>query len=130
MRTDPASRRSGTILVIDDEEFIRIISEAMLLKAGFAVLTASNGAEGVQAFRDHADEILAVLLDATMPHMDGHVVFREIQAVRNDVKVTLTSGFNKQHATKGFTGARLAGFIQKPYSMDQLISKLDQVLKS
>jgi len=64
-------RGSGTILVVDDEEGVRIVATKALEKCGFTVLTATNGREGLAIFTQHASEIAAVLLDMAMPHMSG-----------------------------------------------------------
>jgi len=122
------SRPAGTILVVDDEEAIRRLTERWLRSAGFAVLTAADGPEAVKVFREHADEIAAVLLDMTMPGMDGEATFRELRKVRPDVRVILSSGYGETHASERFTGLGLAGFIQKPYVHEKLIAKLTRVL--
>lgn len=110
----------GTVLVVDDEETIRVTASMMLENFGFTVLTAQDGEMGVQMFREHQDEISAVLLDMTMPKMNGEECFRELRAVDPHVVVILSSGYNQQDATNRFAGKGLAGFIQKPYLPDAL----------
>lgn len=80
-------------------------------------------------FRTHADEITAVLLDLTMPHMSGEEVLRAIRTIRSDVRVILSSGYNEQDTISQFQGKGLAGFIQKPYQTMKLIEKLCEILK-
>ncbi|MCP4714259.1 MAG: PAS domain-containing protein, partial [Deltaproteobacteria bacterium] len=70
---------SGTILIVDDEETILAVGRRYLEKKGFSVLTALDGREGVEVFQEHAAEIVCVILDLTMPHMDGEETFREIR---------------------------------------------------
>jgi len=82
---------------------------------GFTVLTAQDGEVGVQVFREYQDEISAVLLDMTMPKMDGEECYRALRTIDPDVTVILSSGYNQQDATNRFAGKGLAGFIQKPY---------------
>ncbi|MDX8397304.1 MAG: PAS domain S-box protein [Mariprofundaceae bacterium] len=106
---------SGTVLIVDDEETIRATASMMLTAVGFDVLTAKDGVEGVEMFKLHQDDIDVVLLDMTMPRMDGEEVFREIRGIDPQVKVILSSGYNQQDATNRFVGKGLAGFIQKPY---------------
>lgn len=115
---------SGTILIVDDEETIRATASMMLEEIGFDVLTAKDGLEGVEVFEKHQGEIRAVLLDMTMPKMNGEEVFRKIRGIQPDVKVILSSGYNQQDATNRFAGKGLAGFIQKPY----MPSKLQKIL--
>ena len=118
----------GTILIVDDEETIRAVGKSMLEKVGFKVLTACDGREGVEVFAQHADEICAVLLDMTMPHLNGEEAFREMRRIRADVRVILSSGYNEVDATGRFAGKGLAGFIQKPYPIEALVSKLATIL--
>ncbi len=118
----------GTVLIVDDEERIRVVIKKMLGRMGFDVLTASDGGEGVEVFREHADEVVCVLLDLTMPHMDGEETFREMRRIRPDVKVILCSGYSMHSITQRFAGKELAGFIQKPYKMAALKEKLIAVL--
>ena len=122
-------RGSGTVLLIDDEEIVRSVTRKMIEQLGFRLLTAADAREGVDLFRQHADEIDLVLLDMTMPHMSGDEVYREIRRISPQAKVILSSGYNEQEATSRFTSKGLAGFIQKPYGLDKLREKLREVLE-
>ena len=104
------------------------MGKQILERMGFSVLTAPDGREALKVFREHADEIVCVLLDLTMPHMDGEEAFREMRYLHPDVTVILCSGYNEQDATQRFAGKGLAGFIQKPYNMAVLREKLVEVL--
>jgi len=119
---------SGTILIVDDEETIRETAAMMLEDAGFETLTAVDGLDGVEVYRQHQHEIVAVLLDMTMPKMDGQSCFTELKQINKDVKVVLSSGYNEQEATSRFAGQRLGGFIQKPYHPDALQDKIREVI--
>jgi PAS domain S-box-containing protein len=121
-------RGSGTVLIADDEEAVCAVGKQMLERLGFSVLTARDGREAIDVFREHADEIVGVLLDLTMPHFDGEQTFREIRRMRSDIPVVLSSGYNMQDATQRFAGKGLAGFIQKPYNLAALRKKLMEVL--
>jgi CheY-like chemotaxis protein len=125
---DQAWRGRGTVLIADDEESVRTVGQQMLTRMGFDVLTASDGRQAVDMFRDHADKIVCILLDLTMPHLDGEQAFGELRRVRADVRVILCSGYNEQDATQRFVGKGLAGFIQKPYNMTELKEKLAGIL--
>lgn len=118
-----ANNFSGTVLVIDDEDTVRETASMMLEDMGFDTLTAVDGEDGVNVYRAHQSKIVAVLLDMTMPKMDGKTCFRELRRINENVKVVLSSGYNEQEATSLFTGKGLAGFIQKPYSPDFLAEK-------
>ncbi|MDX8405644.1 MAG: response regulator [Mariprofundus sp.] len=119
---------NGRILVVDDEAGIRMIATEMLHDIGFKTSTAANGEEAVELFRQEYQDITAVLLDMTMPKMDGKTAFREMRRIQPDVKVILSSGYNEQDATSQFAGKGLAGFIQKPYSIELLRQKLQSLL--
>ena len=118
----------GTFLIADDEEAVRTVGKHMIKKLGYDVLTAVDGLEAIEIFREHADKIVGVLLDLTMPHKDGAQVFREIRALKPDIKVILSSGYNEQDATQQFVGKGLAGFIQKPYVTRDLTKKIKEVM--
>jgi CheY-like chemotaxis protein len=123
-------RGAGTILVVDDEESVRIIAARMLELFGFTVLLAADGRQGVETFRENKDKISAVILDMTMPHLNGEEAFREIRRIRADAKVLLVSGYNEQDATDRFAGKGLDGFLQKPFKPDELRDKLKAILKA
>ncbi len=121
-------RDQDTILVVDDSEAVRSVTEAMLETFGYSVLTASDGFSAVEVFRAHANDIAAVLLDMAMPRMSGGDVFREMRQIRADVRVILTSGYSEQDARARFAVEGLAGFIQKPFRLETLEAKLREVL--
>jgi CheY-like chemotaxis protein len=130
MQNEPAAtpvRSSGTVLIVDDDETIRISVQRMIERSGFSVLTASGGQEAIRLFREHQQEVNCVLLDLTMPDLDGAETFRELRKIRPDVRVLLSSGFSEEAATERFPGQGLAGFVQKPYQLDTLITKLQEV---
>jgi len=125
----PRWHGEGIVLIVDDEESVRGLARAMLEDMGFTVLTAVDGRDGVEVFRREAERISVVLLDMTMPHMDGEEVFREMRRIRKDVRTILSSGYNEQSATDRFAGKGLAGFIQKPYSYNELLAIVRKVLE-
>ena len=112
-------RGSGTVLLVDDEETVRAIGKEMLQELGFSAITADDGKEAVEMFKTRPD-IALVILDLTMPHMDGEQCFRELRQLDPNIKVIMSSGFNEQDVTQKFVGKRLAGFIQKPYKLSVL----------
>jgi len=121
-------RGSGLALVVDDEETVRSVAARMLEGMGFTSLVAADGREGVDLFREHAASLRLVLLDLTMPHMDGQEAFREINRLRPDVPIILMSGFTERDTIDRFSGKRLAGFIQKPFDRAGLQATLRRVL--
>ncbi|MDD2367262.1 MAG: response regulator [Desulfuromonadaceae bacterium] len=110
---------SGKVLLVDDEETVRGIGKEMLLELGFQVITSNDGREAVQVFKLNPD-IVFVIMDLTMPHMDGEQCFRELKKLNPDVKVIISSGFSEHEVAQMFLGKGLAGFVPKPYKMSKL----------
>ena len=124
-----AWRGEGTVLVVDDEAHIRAGAAQALEHTGFTVLTAANGKEAVAVFRQHAETIRAVLLDLTMPNMDGAATARELRQIQPDVRIILTSGYTAEEATRQFTERELVGFLQKPYGLKDVIAAVRSALE-
>lgn len=114
----------GTILVVDDEETVLTMTRRMLEMKGFKVFVAGDGEEGIEVFKAHVDEIDWVIMDLTMPNMDGDEAFFALRRIREDVRVILSSGFSEEDLNERFDGAGVAGFIQKPYKIEDLMVKL------
>jgi signal transduction histidine kinase len=119
-------RGSGLVLLVEDEPDIRASTTAFLRRIGFEVVQAADGRAGVQQVREHLAQVRMVLLDYTMPHMDGAECFRQIQLLAPDLPVLMTSGFGEGVSTHALDG--LAGFIQKPYTLSRLRAKIQEVL--
>jgi len=119
----------GVVLVADDEAIIRRVVKGMLESMNLRVLTASDGNQAVEVFRENVDQISCVLLDLTMPGLDGLQAFREMRRINPNVEVILCSGYNEQEVTQRFVGKGLAGFIQKPYTLDKLKEKLNELFR-
>ncbi len=111
---------SGTVLIVDDEEIVRAVCKDMLTAFGMQVMTASDGEEALEVFGDNADRIDYIIMDLTMPKMDGMTAFRELIRIRPDAKVILSSGYDQKDSLQQLSGKGLTGFIQKPYTLDNL----------
>ncbi|GIW14964.1 MAG: hypothetical protein KatS3mg063_0817 [Tepidiforma sp.] len=127
--TASTSLPRAVILVVDDDETVRAVTRRMLELSGFPVLLAADGAEAVALYRERPG-IDLVLLDLTMPAMDGEETFRELRRLDPGVRVILTSGYSEQDAADRFAGTGLAGFIQKPYRPQDLIETVRAALQS
>jgi CheY-like chemotaxis protein len=123
-------RGSGTLLVADDEEVVRGVARAMLERKGFTVITAADGREAVRIFRSMSEEVDAVLLDLSMPHMDGDEALREMRRLRSDVKAILWSGHAEQTARERCDEQSRVSVMQKPFDSEALLSTLRAVLAS
>ncbi len=125
---DASAFAEGKILVIDDEEALRLVMEIALAEAGFEVLTAGDGGEGLAIFSAPGADISLVILDLMMPVLGGEETFRRISNLQPDTPVLLISGFSEQEAVKKFAGSGLAGFLQKPFLPSTLIEKVRRIL--
>lgn len=121
--------RALSILIVDDEEMVRSVANAMLEELGYMTITAAGGQEALAIFRAEGDSIAAVLLDQAMPGMDGATVIKELRRIRPDVKVLLSSGFSEQEIAARFDGLKLDGFVPKPYNLQKLNDRLRLLLK-
>ncbi|MBK9796953.1 MAG: CHASE domain-containing protein [Holophagaceae bacterium] len=120
---------SGTILVVDDEEGVRMVAAELLRSMGFEILMAADGLEALGKFKASQVPIRAVLMDLTMPHLDGVETFRELRHLDPHCRVVLTSGYNEQDAIQNFTGKGLAAFVQKPFLRGDLLRAMQVALE-
>ena len=118
----------GTILIVDDEECICIVTKAILEELGFTTITAGNGREGVELFKKHDKEICAIILDITMPKMSGIDALKEIRLINNKVKIILTSGYEGKAAFKDYIDENTDEFLQKPFEIKELIEMFEKIL--
>ncbi len=119
----------GKILVVDDEEAIRLLCSAFVNRLGFEPLPAADGEEALALYEEHANDIACVLLDLTMPRLDGVSTFREIRRLWPDAHVILCSGYSEHEARRRFTDEGLEDFIQKPYRLQELKRKIEAMLE-
>ena len=120
---------SGLVLLVDDEESVLNISKEMLSDFGFETITASDGKEALEIFKQQHNQIRFVLMDLTMPKMDGEEAFREFRRIDPTVKVIICSGYNEQEVSQKFVGKGLAGFLKKPYLFSELQKVVQAILK-
>ncbi len=120
---------SGTVLVVDDDGGVRDLTRETLERAGLRVLIARDGREAVSTFRDHVDEIGAVLLDRTMAGLSGVEVFDQLRQIRSDAKIVLVSGYSEESLSQQFAGRDLAGFLHKPFLPTALLLKIRKLLE-
>jgi len=111
---------SGTILVVDDEDELRAVAVAALGRLGFQTLEARDGLEALQVYQANQEQVRLVLMDLTMPRMDGEEAYQELRRAGSRVPVILSSGFDQGTALQRFRGRGLAGFLSKPYRLQEL----------
>ncbi len=119
---------TGRLLIVDDEESIRSTLAQMAESLGYSFDLAADGRIAVNEFQANPDRYSLVLMDLTMPHLNGELAFAEMRKIRQDIPVVLMSGFNKQRAIARFAGKGLSGFIEKPFTIYTLATVLDRIL--
>lgn len=116
------------ILIVDDEDFVTLLAQRVLTDEGYRVITARDGLQALEIYRKLTDEISLVILDFTMPIMDGSEVFSEMRMLNPRVAVVLSSGFTEQEKLRWMLAKGLRGFIPKPYTQQKLLLQVRSVL--
>lgn len=123
-------RGAGTVLVADDEPAVRELAESVLREIGYDVELARDGLHAVERLRTLGDRVSLVLLDLTMPRLAGAEAATELRALRPNVPIVAMSGYGDVEVMERFSGARIDDYLPKPFSREQLIGKVRQVLAS
>ena len=116
------------ILIVDDEDFVTLLAQRVLTDEGYRVVTARDGFQALDIYKKLQKEIGLIILDFTMPIMDGAEVFSELRMINPQVPVVLSSGFTEQDKLKWMLSKGLRGFIPKPYSQQKLLSQIRSTL--
>jgi len=119
---------AGIILVVDDEELVRRAAKASLQRYGYTVLEAENGLEALDLFQCMQDSIALVLLDLTMPILSGEDTYWQLKALKPDLPVIVSSGYDEMEAERRFGCEGVMDFIKKPYVAQKLAQKVQAVL--
>ena len=119
---------SPTLLVADDEWWVREPTALMLRQAGYRILMTRDSWDTVAVFKEHAEEIVAVLLDDNMPGGCGREVFEELQRIRPDIPVIMMSGSDGKEIMGRFMGMGIVGFLKKPFGQSTLLDKVREAL--
>lgn len=124
----PPQGGTETILLVDDEEFIRDLGKRIFRQAGYSVLTASNGKEALELYERKREKIALVILDLIMPEMEGMQCLREILRLDPEARVLVSSGYAMNGPAKQASGAGARGFIAKPYDVRRVLQTVRDVL--
>jgi len=116
------------ILVVDDEENIRIITAATLEKYGYATITATDGTDALAKFAQQSGNIALVLTDIAMPYMDGPAMIRALRHISPDVKVIAMSGLMNPEQTAELESLKVTSYLSKPFTADKLLTTLADVI--
>jgi len=110
----------GTVLLVDDESTVRDVGTHMLEFLGFSVITAKNGQEAIKIFEKHREDLDVIIMDLTMPEMDGIEASRRILQMEQGARILLSSGYDGDEVTKASSNLNIKGFIHKPYKLSSL----------
>lgn len=113
--------------MIDDEPGVLRLITSILEQEGHRVLGASNGRQGLAVLEEHPGEIDGVLLDLTMPELDGEVTYARIRELEASIPVVLMSGYSEADLRSRFKGREVAGFLQKPFRAARLVELIRTV---
>ncbi len=129
-RAEQAHDRVGTILIVEDEELLRQAVSTALRKKGFSVIEARDGSTGMDLMRRHQEDINVILLDVTLPGRSSKEILDEARRIRPDLKVILTSAYDKNTVDISFSGLPITHFIRKPFQLSDLAGVLQDALSS
>lgn len=116
------------IMVVDDEEPIRLIGKMMLERLGYEAITAPGGREALTIYQDQSGMIDLVILDLTMPLMDGEQTYRELIKINPSARIIISSGYGAQDMKSVFSSGGQVDFIQKPFTITELGAKIQTIL--
>ena len=128
-RKSSSNSPTPTVLLVDDEEMIRLAGKRILEKMGYKVLLASDGMEGIRVFSEFKEKLSVVILDMMMPVMDGEETFLRLREISADVPILLSSGYSKEEKAEQLLTRGADAFIQKPFDMKSLQASLQRLLE-
>ena len=117
-----------TVLLVDDEEIVIGVGRQMLEKLGFLVLTANNGKEALDVYKNNQNDIDFVVLDMIMPDMGAADTYDGLRSINPAIKVLLSSGYGADQQTNELLRRGCCGFIQKPFNMQSLSEKIEKII--
>jgi two-component system cell cycle sensor histidine kinase/response regulator CckA len=117
-----------TVLLVDDEEFVRELGARILAKHGYTVLQAVNGREALDLLQKERSRISLVILDLIMPEMGGTECLKELLKIDPQVKVLVASGYSADASVKETIQMGAKGFVNKPFRVKDLLSEVRKVL--
>lgn len=126
---NPAPKKTPRLLVVDDEPMALVLAKRILSEAGFEIQTAQSGFECLDLFRKRPRHFDLILLDLSMPFMDGEETFARMRGINPDVVVLLSTGFIAEDRLDRMVSAGMAGFLRKPHRPDELVAHVRSILE-
>lgn len=117
-----------SILIVDDEDTILDIATTILTRFGYQTLTSPSGEEALELFRKMEKKIDLVLLDLSLPGMDGYECLEAMAQLRPTAKIIITSGYATDNSQRDAVNAGAAGFLPKPFQMNSLLETIRTIL--
>ncbi|MGO9119343.1 MAG: PAS domain S-box protein [Desulfomonilaceae bacterium] len=132
VKEEQALPRGGTetILLVDDEDFIRDLGSRFLIRAGYTVIKAANGPEAIELYLREGERISLVILDLIMPEMGGDKCLEEILAINPHAKIVISSGAAVEGKKKETLESGARGFVSKPFRLRDMLKTVREVLDS
>ncbi|MEI6614191.1 MAG: PAS domain S-box protein [Chrysiogenales bacterium] len=127
---EPAAVLEGLVLLIDDEEVVREIGSDMLKTMGLKCLTAGNGSEGIEMFKENSAQLKLVILDVEMPDISGEKVFHALKELNPEIKILIASGYGKEYLETTIFKSKIGHFLPKPFNIEQLSYQINRLLGS
>jgi len=124
---NPTGQRE-LVMIVDDEDLVTMLAQRVLTDEGYRIVTAKDGFQAIEIYRKLRDQIALIILDFTMPVMDGADVFAELLLINPKAPVVLSSGFAEQERLRSMLARGLRGFIPKPYTQQKLLTQIRSVL--
>jgi len=124
---NPTGQRE-LVMIVDDEDLVTILAQRVLTDEGYRIVTAKDGFQAIEIYRKLKEQIALIILDFTMPIMDGADVFAELLQINPKAPVVLSSGFAEQERLRSMLARGLRGFIPKPYTQQKLLTQIRSVL--
>ncbi len=121
---------TATVLLVEDEEFVRSVTREVLELSGYRVLEARNAEEGFQIFDKHHTQLDLVLTDVVMPGMNGPQLVRRLSALAPGLRVIFMSGYTDNEVVRRGLGDPNIAYLQKPFTVDALARKVQEVLSA
>ncbi|MFT5197180.1 MAG: two-component system cell cycle sensor histidine kinase/response regulator CckA, partial [Candidatus Promineifilaceae bacterium] len=127
-KPQPENDTNNTVLLIDDDKYMRQALTDLFEYENIKLICASDGKEGIEKLLIHKDKIAFTLLDLSMPGLSSADTFTELRKINPELPIMLCSGYSESTVLEAFEGKQFEGFISKPFEVDPLIDTVQKYL--